>query len=135
MAENDPSPLWQTSPRHAVHGSRRTIHGGKRQVLLTGNSIHFSALRRMSENDLGVNIGMFSKLFKTSKSLSPVKCNLHLRQPLNPVFLYHKDHAKLPLRGVLELQDGDDGETLTLCLSEFFEPSALPAYQLKCGPI
>ena len=34
-------------------------HGGKRQVLLTGNSIYYSALRRMSENDLGVNIGMF----------------------------------------------------------------------------
>ena len=38
---------------------RRSSHGGKRQVLLTGYLIHFSALRRMSENDLGVNIGMF----------------------------------------------------------------------------
>ena len=31
---------------------RRTSHGGKRQVLLTGNSIHYSALRRMSEGAL-----------------------------------------------------------------------------------
>lgn len=34
--------------------------------------IHFSPLRRISENDLGVRIGMPWKLSNTSKSLSPV---------------------------------------------------------------
>jgi hypothetical protein len=50
-----------------------------------------------------------------------------LRQPLNPVFLYHQDHDKLPLRGVLELRNlhahgnGKSQETAEGVLFEQFE--------------
>ena len=54
MVKNDQSSYWQTSPRHAVHGSRATTHGLERPPL------RFVKLRR-GKQVMGKGNGLLNK--------------------------------------------------------------------------